>query len=397
MDFSYDPATAELAGEVRAFLADNLTDESRHRMHESATIHDGELHRKMAARGWLTVSTDDGLATRDSLTMAALFREMELADAPYHGLSTSSIVIGVVDKLASPELKKRVLPDLLSGATIAVLGYSEPDSGSDVAAARTRAVPADADGSSWIVNGQKMWTTLAQEAGHVLLLTRTSDEGAKHRGLTMFLVPLDTPGITIQPIYTIADERTNVVFYDDVHVPDDCRIGEIGGGWRVMVVALSMERGVMGGTAMVETLLHPVQEWALREDRPGHRPADEQELRDAIARARIDAEVAFLLTMRTAWIGARGQSPALAGNVSKLFATTAYQRAARELQHAAGSTGLLAYGAPGTAAAADGEIERAVRHSAVTTIQGGTSEIQRNHIAEYGLGLPKARGGTKAR
>ena len=397
MDFEYSEPVAEFAATIREFLVDNLNDDMRRVMHRTGTIHDWELHRAMAAKGWMGAATPGSTSSRDTREMAALFRELELADAPYHGLSITMIIIGVIDQLGSPELKRRVLPQLLTGETIAALGYSEPDSGSDVAAARTRAVPVDEEHTAWRVNGQKMWTTLAQESGHCLLLTRTNSEVAKHRGLTMFVIPLDSPGITIQAIHTIAGERTNVVFYDDVLIPDECRIGEVDGGWQVMSLALSFERGVMGGTAMMEPLVRDAVAWARTPGPDGERPGDDPDVLEVIAQARIDAEVACLLTLRAAEVGAAGESPALAGNMSKLFASNAYQRAAGSLQEVAGVTGMLQHEAAGALRpAADGEIERTVRHAAVTTIQGGTTEIARNHVAQYGLGLPKVKAAAPA-
>jgi alkylation response protein AidB-like acyl-CoA dehydrogenase len=391
-DFLPDEDVAAFAGEVRAFLADNLTDEMRRRMHDTGTVHVPQLHADMASHGWMATATTRTKGAAVSHSMAALFRELELADAPYHGLSITMIVIGVIEQLGSEELKSRVLPRLLAGETIAVLGYSEPGSGSDVAAARTRAVAVDEEHTAWRINGQKMWTTLAQEAGYVLLLTRTDTERPKHLGLTMFVVPLDTPGITIQPIYTMADERTNIVFYDDVEVPDYCRVGEVNEGWRVMAAALSVERGVMGGTAFLEPLVKHASAWARTPGADGTLPADDPDVQEAIARARIDAEISYLLTQRTADLGASGQSPATAGSIAKHFASLAYQRAAGELQEVAGVAAMLRHDAAGELApVAGGELERAVRHSAVTTIQGGTSEIQRNHIAQHYLGLPKTR------
>ncbi|MBL7511214.1 acyl-CoA dehydrogenase [Frankia nepalensis] len=418
--FGHRPAVAAFAAEVRAFVADHLTDEIRDEMHRTGTVHVPALHRAMAARGWLAVSEetnerngrparDEGggqegvpapgaRAARDARELAALFRELEIADAPYHGMATTMIVAGVLERMAGPALREKALPKLLAGEGIAVLGYSEPGSGSDVAAARTRAEPVGDPPTAWRINGQKMWTTLAHEAAYCFLLARTATDVPKHRGLTMFLVPLDTPGITIQPIPTIADERPNVVFYDDVVVPDEYRIGDVNGGWAVMAVGLSLERGVMGGTAMIEPLVREAATWAARPDPDGHRPADDPAVLTALARARADAEVAFLLTGRAAYLSAVGESPAVAGTMAKLFASTAYQRAARELQDAAGPTGILHRSATGSVLAppAGGYLERAARHAAAVTIQGGTTEIARNLVAEQRLGLPKTRGGTRS-
>ncbi|MBL7548716.1 acyl-CoA dehydrogenase [Frankia sp. AgB1.9] len=401
--FAHSPAVAAFAAEVRAFTRSWLTDEVRAQARRTGTVHVPALHRALAERGWLAASAPGERAARDPFELGALFRELELADAPYHGIGTTMIVAGVLDQLGSPALRAEVLPRLLAGEATAVLGYSEPGAGSDVASARTRAVPVDDARSAWRIDGQKMWTTLAHTAAHCLLLTRTNPDVPKHRGLTMFLVPMDTPGITIQPIHTIADERTNVVFYDDVIVPDSCRIGEVDGGWRVMAVGLSLERGVMGSTAMLEPLLAAVTAWA-RVPGPagswldGERPGDDPAVLTAIARARADAEAAFLLTQWTAWLNVAGQSPAVAGTIAKLFASTAYQRASRELQDVAGLGGILRASATGgvVASAADGEIERAARHSCVVTIQGGTTEIARNLVAEQRLGLPKTRQGTRS-
>ncbi|KPM52052.1 acyl-CoA dehydrogenase [Frankia sp. R43] len=401
-DFTHNPSVAAFAAEVRDFVRSWLTDEVRHEARRTGTVHVPALHQALAERGWLAASAPGGRAARDPYELAALFRELELADAPYHGIGTTMIVAGVLDQIGSPALRADVLPRLLAGEATAVLGYSEPGAGSDVASARTRATPVDDAHTSWRINGQKMWTTLAHTAAHCLLLTRTNPDVPKHRGLTMFLVPLDTPGITIQPIHTIADERTNIVFYDDVIVPDSCRVGGVDEGWQVMAVGLSLERGVMGSTATLEPLLTAVTAWA-RVPAPagswqeGERPGDDPAVLTAIARARADAEVSFLLTQRTAWLNIAGQSPAVAGTIAKLFASTAYQRDSRELQDVSGLGGILRAPASGSsiASAAGGEIERAARHSSAVTIQGGTTEIARNLVAEQRLGLPKTRRGTR--
>ena len=392
MDFARSKAVEDFAATVRDFLAENLTAEMRHEMHCTGDGHNWDLHRKMAAKGWLTAASPGSAGARDASEMGALFRELELATAPYHGLATTMMIVGIVDHLGSPELKDKVLPPILAGETIASLGYSEPDSGSDVFAARTRAVPVDDEHTAWRINGQKMWSTFAHQAGYCLLLTRTNSDKPKHLGLTMFFVPLDSAGITIQPIHTMAGERTNTVFYEDVEVSDLYRIGEVDGGHQVMSFALSLERGVMGGNTMIEPLARDAIAWARTPGPDGVRPGDDPAVLETIARVRIDAEVAHLLSVRTATVGASGESPALAGNSVKLFSTVAYQRAAAALQEVAGVAGLLHHDSDSALApAADGEFERTVRHATVTTIQGGTTEIQRNHIAQHGLGLPRVK------
>ena len=181
-----------------------------------------------------------------------LFRELELAGAPYDGLSICTMVASVIAHVGN-EMQRRVCcPKLLAGESLIALGYSEPDSGSDVAAARTRAVR---DGDGWRIDGQKIFTSLAEESEWVFLLTRTDPDVAKHQGLTFFLVPTSAPGFELQPIRTLSGKRTNTTFYDGVHVDDEWRVGEVDGGWQVMLVALSFERGVAGGVRDAERLL----------------------------------------------------------------------------------------------------------------------------------------------
>jgi alkylation response protein AidB-like acyl-CoA dehydrogenase len=384
MDFSPNPSVVALTTEVREFLAAHLTDDMRKEMHRTGTSHDDALHRAIAARGWLAAAVPGSPDARDPFEMAALFRELELADAPYHGLSVTMLVAGVVQQAGSEHLKAKVLPEILSGDALCCLGYSEPDHGSDVAAASTRAIANDEAHTTWTINGQKMWTTLAHVSRYVLLLTRTDPDVAKHRGLTMFLVPLATPGITMQPVHTMAGDRTNVTFYDEVVVGDEWRIGEVNGGWHVMGIALALERGVMGGTAPTEILWHDAVAWARAAGATG-----DGRVREAVARTRIDVEVSWLLAQRTAAIAAAGGLPSVEGSMTKLFATESYTRTARVWQDLAGARGLLAMDAPG--AVVDGALERAARHAPLTTIYGGTTEIQRNNIAERHLGLPSTR------
>lgn len=388
MEFALSPAAAAIASEVRAFLAEYMTPELRDATHESGVLHDDAFYRALAAKGWLASALPGSDVQRDPFEMATIFNELERADAPFHAMATTLLVAGVMSVCAADTLREEVLPRLLAGDALVSLGYSEPDSGSDVAAARTKAVPLDDAHSRWRIDGQKMWTSLAQVASYVLLLARTNPNVPKHKGLTMFLVPLDTPGVTIMPIHTMGDEVTNTTFYDGVEIDDRFRVGEVDGGWSVMGVALAYERGVVGGVMEGVALYEAILEWA-RTGPPGERPIDTARWREALARARIDNEVSWLLGQRSAWLAAIGAMPSIEGSIAKLFTTTALQRHVESYQRLAGPVGLLRAGDP--EALARGALDRAARHAPVTTIYGGTSEIQRNNIAERLLGLPKAR------
>jgi alkylation response protein AidB-like acyl-CoA dehydrogenase len=267
------------------------------------------------------------------------------------------------------------------------LGYSEPDAGSDVAACATRAVR---DGDQWTINGQKMFTTLAHEADYVFLLARTNTEVAKHKGLTMFVVPMDQPGISVTPVHTMGGERTNITYYDDVTVDDTYRVGEVDGGWSVMMTALVFERNSAWYGELVRLLDHGLG-WARSAPSPaGGTMVDDPLVRERLARIAIGNEVSNLLGWRAAWMASEGTLPGVEGTMAKLFTTEHYQFAANELVDALGVDGLRRHGDP-SATAADGWIEAIYRHCQVTTIYGGTSEVLRGVIAERGLQLPRNR------
>ena len=386
MDFSLGPRATRFRSEVKVFLAEHLTSETIARMHESGTFNDRDLNEALALAGLLEGAVP-GYGDRDPIELYVLFNELEKAGAPYDGLAVSMLVAGVVNAVGTDFHRTEMLDRLLTGRFNCCLGYSEPDHGSDVASITTRAVR---DGDGWVVNGQKMWTTMAHEADWVLLLTRTNPDVPRHHGLTMFVVPMDTPGIEIHPVPTMASERTNATFYDDVRVADEWRLGEIDGGWAVMGVALAFERGVMGGTNPAVPLLRHVRAWAETDGSDGSgRMVDDPLFRERVARTAIVNQVSQLLTLRAAWIAAEGGLPGLEGSMAKVFASEEYQRIVGWFQQMAGAEGLLGFHADG--AAADGWIDYDARHAPVTTIYGGTSEINRNNIAERHLGLPRNR------
>jgi alkylation response protein AidB-like acyl-CoA dehydrogenase len=385
MDFRENPAAAAFRSEVRAFLREHWTPERAAALESDPDrgTHDWDLHRAVAERGWLRAAMPLRLGGqgRGPEELAALFQEFEFAGAPYDGMSIAMTVSSVIAQVGNDFHKAQVIPRVLAGDAILCMGYSEPGAGSDVAAAQTRAVR---DGSGWRISGQKMWTSLAEEADWVLLLTRTDPDVAKHKGLTFFLVPMDLPGIDVQPIRTLSGKRTNATYYDDVQIDDRWRLGEIDGGWTVMTVALAYERGVMGGISEGVRLL----ERALAQARESGRIA-EPGVRERLVRTAIDNEVAGLLGARAAWVAATGALPGLEGSEAKMFATEAFTKASSWFVDLCGPAGVLQHGAPG--APQDGFLEHAWRYATVTTIFGGTAEIQRNTIAERMLGLPRAR------
>lgn len=388
-DFRLDAAVASFRDEVRGFLATHVTDEVIETAHHTGTIHDWGLHRAMADQGWLSAGwpAEFGGQGRSPLEMNSLTEEMYLSGAPVDGLGVAALVAHTILIDGTQWQKETIIPEILSGQAMCCLGYSEPDAGSDVAACATKAVR---DGDQWTINGQKMFTTLAHEAHYVFLLARTNTEVAKHKGLTMFVIPMDTPGISFTPVHTMGGERTNITYYDDVKVDDKYRVGEVDGGWKVMMTALVFERNSAWYGELVRLLDHGLG-WARATDSPaGGKMIDDPIVRERLARIAIGNEISNLLGWRAAWMAANGTLPGVEGTMAKHFTTQHYQYAADELIDSLGAEGLRRHGDP-TAGVEDGWIEAIYRHCQVTTIYGGTSEVCRGIIAERGLGLPRNR------
>jgi alkylation response protein AidB-like acyl-CoA dehydrogenase len=310
---------------------------------------------------------------------------MEKAGAPYEALAVNLLVAGLLDQVGTDEHRREILEPLVNADANICLGYSEPDAGSDLTAVATRAV---ADGDGWIVNGQKLWTTMAQDSRWILLLTRTNNDVAPRHGSTMFLVPMDTAGIEVEPVMTMGGDRVNGVFLTDVRVRDDWRLGEPDGAWQVMGVALALERGILGNSQNGVPLLRSALRW-FDAQQDGQPTLEDPAVRDAVVDLAIDNQVGSLLGLRAAVHAAEPSATGIAGSMVKVFVSERYVRAANRLQELAGPEGLLGRGERG--AAADGWIDHHVRHSPVTRIAGGTTEINRNNIAERHLGLPRSR------
>jgi 3-oxocholest-4-en-26-oyl-CoA dehydrogenase alpha subunit len=386
MDFRLGERSEVLRAEARLFLDDHLTDDVRERMHTTGVHHNWDFHRARVENGLLAPGWPEefGGQGRDAIEVLAYLEEFQGAGAPTYGVGTTLMVANIIRHIGTEEQKRLVLPRALSGEILIVLGFTEPESGSDVAAAQTRAVR---DGDEWLINGQKMFTTNAQEADYVFLLARTNPEVAKHKGLTTFLVPLRQNGVEIQPVFTLSGERTNLTFYTDVRVDDSLRIGEVDGGWAVMTVSLTFERsGPQGGDSA--RLLRAMERWASTSvDDAGRPRSADPDVRARFGRAAAENEVSTLLARRCAWMQHSGALPGVEGSMAKLFASEALTRQSADFIDMLGPDGLRSYREP--TAAGGGIAEYYYRFSMGTTIYGGTSEVQRNIIAQRGLGLPR--------
>ncbi|OBF43648.1 acyl-CoA dehydrogenase [Mycobacterium sp. 852002-50816_SCH5313054-b] len=376
MDFSHVELSAqdqEFLEETRAFIAKHVTDEVLARQLEFGENFDEQVHLALGEAGYLA---SDWQAEADggfSAVRRRIFQlEIARAHTPWYHWGTTSVVARLVQQFGAPELAGKVVPGVLSGEIRLCLGYTEPEGGSDVATCKTRAVR---DGDAWIINGSKMFTSNAQNARYVFLLTNTDPQGPKHKNLTMFLVPLDSPGIEIQGIRTLDGDRTNIVYYSDVRVDDLHRIGEVNGGWTVMRAALDSEHG------MVDPEDHGLQYVAAMAGH-GDLMAEVVDTVAAIVSEVDDESVKYRLGRAVARMEAALSSPGMFGRVA--IAQT-MRDITPDLMDILGAASALPTDAQG--AASDGAAEHLYRLSLPLGIYGGTLEVFRNMIAQHALGL----------
>jgi alkylation response protein AidB-like acyl-CoA dehydrogenase len=388
MDFRLGEKSEVFRKEAREFLREVLTPEVLERCHRTGVQHDEGFAKAMRDKGWLAPGwpVEYGGQGRDPLEVLAFSEEMGRANAPTYALGTTMMIAWVIAQVGTEEQKRAILPKALAAEIVIVLGFTEAENGSDAAAATTSAVRT---GDGWTINGSKMFTTNAHLGDYVFLLARTNTAVPKHRGLTTFLVPLDQPGVEVQPVFTLSGERTNITFYNDVFVSDAWRIGDVDGGWPVMGVALEREH-TAGFVGEQDRLLANVAAWA--RETPGDDGRSmlaDPDVRARMGKAATEAEVSRLLQRRAAWLASTGVPAHAKGSMSKLFSSERLERQAADLLELVGPDGVRSWGEP--TALAGGEIEHAVRHAKGTTIYAGTSEIQRNIIAQHGLGLPRGK------
>lgn len=382
-DFGYGDEAEAFAGETRAFFTRELTDAYRAKAHFSYDGHDWDLNRKMGAAGLLFPGwpVEHGGRGLDDLAGAAALQVWEDEGVTSHSQYVSNLVGHSIIRFGSDEAKAEIVPRLAAGEIISCLGFSEPHSGSDVFAAKTRA---RRDGDDWIVDGQKMWTSGANLAHHAFLLARTDPDAPKHLGVTVFLVPLDDPGVEIHPVRTFQDERTNATFYGGVRVPDKYRIGPVNGGLQVMAHALTIEQGGGGFVGPHRHAVEAAVDWARAAERDGGKAIESPRVLERMAAAATRNRISYLLFWRALWLKTEGGDRS-AGPMSKLFGSEALLKDAVDLFELAAPDTLLR-GKHGAS-----RLEHEVRHASVTTVYGGTSEVHRSQVAEAFYGLPKSR------
>jgi 3-oxocholest-4-en-26-oyl-CoA dehydrogenase alpha subunit len=384
MDFSsveLDEDDRAFQAEVRTFLADLVTDDVRRRDRETGDNFDEGVHLALGAAGYLEAEwkpADQGGFSRVRRRIWEL--EKRRAHVPWVTWGTTSMVAHSVAAFGKPALIDDVLPKVFSGHVRLCLGYTEPEGGSDIATCKTRAVR---DGDSWVINGSKMFTTGAHNCQYTFLITNTDPQAQKHKSLTMFLLPLDLPGIEIQGIRTVDGDRTNIVYYSDVRVDDKYVLGEPNGGWTVLRGPLDAEHGAVAsaddGLADIAIMAHQGGFMSTAVDAVAARVAQ----RDLSGRRPIDdGAVAYRLGRSAARLEAALSTSSIFGRVS--LAQT-MRDIGTDLMDIAGPAALLPIETEGAADA--GASEYLYRFAPLAGIYGGTLEVFRNMIAQHVLGL----------
>ena len=374
MDFSHVELSADdraFQDDLRAFLRTIVTDEVIARDRETGENFDEGVHLALGDAGYLAADfADESDGGFNRVRRRIWNLEAGRAHTPWFHWGTTAMVARAVEQFGSPECRQEVLPNVLTGRYRLCLGYTEPEGGSDVATCKTRAVR---DGDGWIINGSKMFTSNAQNAHYVYLITNTDPDAPKHQSLTMFLVPLDTPGVEIQAIRTVDGDRTNITYYSDVRIDDKYRLGEVNGGWAVLRDALNDEHGTVerqaDGLQKLAAMTEHLLLLAEAVDNVAVRAADDDAVRYRLGRAVARTEAAM-------------STPDMFGRVA--IAQT-MRDVAPDLMDIMGTASTLPVGTE--RAADDGGAEYIFRLAGPTGVYGGTLEVFRNMIAEQALGL----------
>jgi alkylation response protein AidB-like acyl-CoA dehydrogenase len=391
MEFRLPPETEAWRSELRAFLETELPPgfegDDDFFDNEEQVAFARQFSKKLGERRWFAPAWPEkyGGMGKSAIEQFILNEELAYHRAPSSGrLFTIGITGPTMLVHASEEQKQKFLPPMAAGVEWYCQGFSEPGAGSDLASMQTRAVR---DGDEYVINGQKIWTSNAHIADRMMLLARTDPDAPKHKGISAFIVDMDSPGITVQGIDNIAYRHDfNQVFFEDVRVPADRLMGGENRGWYVATTTLDFERSNIAAISGARRTVHDLIRWA-KETHPGGRTWDRPQVRHTLSDLAIEAEIGRLIATRTVWLQARGEVPNYEASMGKVFMAFFGIRVANAGVNLMGLYGALEPGSKW--AQLHGRVLTAYLLAVSGPIGGGTSEIQKNIIAQRGLGLPR--------
>jgi len=389
MEIAYTDEQQALRAELRAYYDNLLTPEVREELSHSKGVGPAmrRVVRQMGTDGWLGIGwpKEYGGQGRSAIEQFIFFDESMRSGAPVPMLTINTVGPTIMN-FGTQEQKDFFLPKILRGEIHFCIGYTEPGAGTDLAALTTRAVR---DGEEYIVNGQKIFTSLASDADYVWLATRTNPEVKKHKGISMFLVPMSTPGIKVVPMHLMGEHDINQVFYTDVRVPAANLVGGENNGWSLITNQLNHERVTLCSSGVVERHLDDVRAWAQQTTMAdGRRVIDQEWVRLNLAKVKAKLEFLKLINWKVAWSAAHSSLHPADASTVKAFGTEFYLEAFRLLFEIVGQQAYLRPGS--TDAVLSSHLEQAYRGMLILTFGGGVNEVQRDLIAMFGLGLPRA-------
>jgi 3-oxocholest-4-en-26-oyl-CoA dehydrogenase alpha subunit len=391
MHIAYTPEQERLRVRLREYFTGLMTAERRAGLARSGGDYgDGsaykEVIRQLGRDGWLALSWPAEYGGQDGSMLDQLIftDEAAIAGVPVPFLTINTVGPTIM-RFGTPDQKERFLPPIAAGELHFSIGYSEPGAGTDLASLRTRAVR---DGDTYVINGQKMWTSLIEYADYVWLACRTDPDAVRHRGLSIIIVPTDAAGFSWTPVRTVAGLTTSATYYADIRVPVSNLVGEENKGWPLITNQLNHERVALTSAAPLQAALAAVTHWAASVKlADGRRVIDQEWAQLSLARVHAKTEVLKLMNWRIA--AAAGSPGPAAASATKVYGTELTIEACRLLLEILGASAEVRDGSPGALLA--GRIERMQRSALILTFGGGTNEVQRDIIGAAALGLPFSR------
>lgn len=392
MKVEFTPEQETLRAELRAYFNELMTPEliaeCDRDMGEGGGPLWREALRQMGRDGWIGVGWPKELGGRgmSPIEQFIFVEEVMRAGYPFPFLTTESVGPQLAEH-GSDWQKNEIVPRILAGECLIAIGYSEPNAGTDLASLTTTARP---DGDGWIINGQKMWTSLAHFSDYVWLAARTDPDAKKHKGISMFLVPTSDPGFSLSPVDTLGGVRTNATFYDNIRVSGDHLVGERNGGWKLITGQLNRERLSLVNYGPTAELFNAVTRWATETRMVnGASIIDQPWVQLNLAKVRAGVEALKLLSYKQAWAMTVGELDMAMASAAKVYGSEFFIEAYRLLGEVLGQASLVhrdSANSHGLAA----RIERLYRTASIITFGGGTNEIQRDIISAAGLWMPRA-------
>jgi alkylation response protein AidB-like acyl-CoA dehydrogenase len=388
MFIAYSEEQEKLRRDLRAYYDVLLTPEIREGLHQGHGVGPvmRQVVKRMGADGWLGIGwpKEYGGQGRSQIEQFIFFDESMRAGAPVPMLTINTVGPTIM-RHGSEDQKKFFLPKILKGELHFCIGYTEPNAGTDLASLKTRAVR---DGDEYVVNGQKIFTSLAGDSDYIWLAVRTNPDVSKHEGISMLAIDIKTPGIKIDPMHLLSEHDINTVFFDDVRVPATALVGKENQGWRLITSQLNHERVTLCSAGLLAQAYEEVVAWAQQTKRvEGGCVIDQEWVQMGLARVAAGLEFLRLIIWKVAWTGTQGRLDVADASTIKVFGTEFYLESFRILMEIIGPRAYLRRGS--TDVVGVGRLEMLYRSLLILTFGGGTNEVQRDLIGMFGLGLPR--------